>query len=72
MLVAGGSRDCIACTIDATEVYAPSSGSWAVTDSIHTSRADYTATLLPDRTVLVAGGQSNGYATPTSELYMTQ
>jgi N-acetylneuraminic acid mutarotase len=72
VLVAGGATKCDTCTIDAAEVYAPSSGSWAGTDSMHMPRADYTATLLPDGTVLVAGGQRDGEATPTSELYMTR
>jgi WD40 repeat protein len=76
VLVAGGATgatDCPTSTCTGVAaVYAPSSGSWAVTDSMHTPRADHTATLLSDGTILVTGGQDDGIATPTSELYMTR
>jgi N-acetylneuraminic acid mutarotase len=45
------------------------SGTWAFTGSLHTSRDGHTATLLPNGTVLVAGGELNGQAENSSEVY---
>jgi hypothetical protein len=51
------------------ELYDPASGTWTVTGSMVTPRADHTATLLPDGRVLLAGGHDWENATATAELY---
>jgi hypothetical protein len=45
------------------------SGTWAFTGSLHTSRDGHTATLLPDGTVLAAGGELNNNALNSAEVY---
>ena len=48
----------------------PSDGIWTVTGSLNTGRFEYTATLLPNGMVLVAGGfDSNNNVLATAELY---
>jgi len=49
------------------EVYDPATGTWSPTGSIAVLRYYYSATLLPDGSVLVAGGYSG--PTATAELY---
>ena len=43
------------------EIYGSSNGSWAPTDSMNSTRANHTATLLQDGKVLVAGGYKYGF-----------
>jgi len=45
------------------------SGTWRLTGSLHTARDGHTATLLPNGNVLVAGGENNNQALPSSEVY---
>jgi hypothetical protein len=62
VLVAGGWPTDGAHTFDplnSAEIYDPMTGQWTVTSSMRDGRTQFTATLLPDATVLVAGGDAN-------------
>ena len=48
---------------------AAASGTWTLTGSLHNSRDGHTATLLPNGIVMVAGGELNGSALDTAEVY---
>ncbi|HEV8252181.1 MAG TPA: kelch repeat-containing protein [Candidatus Limnocylindria bacterium] len=51
------------------ERYDPVAGTWSTAASMHTDRQYHTATLLPDGTVLVAGGTGSAENTATAEVY---
>lgn len=71
VLVAGGltgSLENIVTTASA-EIYHPDTGTWNLTGSMSVPRARFTATLLLNGKVLVAGGSNNGLSTATAELY---
>ena len=71
VLVAGGltgSLGNIVATASA-EIYNPNTTSWSLSNSMSAPRSRFTATLLLNGTVLVAGGSNNGFATATAELY---
>jgi N-acetylneuraminic acid mutarotase len=50
------------------EIYSPASGTWTLTGNLNSPRTAHTATLLPNRKVLVTGG-INGNALSSSEIY---
>ena len=53
-----------------SELYEPGSGTWVFTGSLSIPRSRHTATLLPNGSVLVAGGRAfTGLATDAAELY---
>jgi WD40 repeat protein len=63
VLVAGGFANCDDdfCFDNAeAEIYNPAAGTWTETGSMHVEREQFTATLLPDGQVLVAGGLNEG------------
>lgn len=72
VLIAGGNQggaspgSSAACSL-----YDPVAGTWSATGSLSTMRANHTATLLPNGTVLVAGGIMNEYnaIAPGAEIY---
>jgi hypothetical protein len=69
VLVAGGG-DPIGGHSDRTaELYDPANGSWSRTGDMTQARTGHTATLLPDGTVLVAGGHGGGPFFGSAELY---
>jgi N-acetylneuraminic acid mutarotase len=71
VLIVGG-EDTNGNTLKTAELFTPSgtNGTWAATGSLTTARNSHTATLLPNGTVLVAGGQdSSGSAIGTAEIF---
>jgi len=58
VLTMGGciGNDCLSNTTRSAEIYNPASGTWTVTGSMRTGRAEFVAVLLPSKKVLVAGG----------------
>ena len=79
VLVAGGysgkdnySPGASAYAFGSAELYDPGSGTWTTTGNLLQARFGHTATLLPDGTVLVAGGYSGNpevSALASAELY---
>jgi Bacterial Ig-like domain (group 2)/Galactose oxidase, central domain/Kelch motif len=68
VLVAGGGGFAAAMPLLASaEIYDPVAGTWALTGSLATARGGHTATLLPNGTVLVAGGDFE--AATSAEIY---
>lgn len=55
--------------VASAEIYDPVTGVWSGAASMHTDRQYHTATLLPDGTVLVAGGTGSNDHIVSAELY---
>ena len=55
--------------LNSAVIYDPTAGTWSVTGSMGADREDFTATLLPNGKVLVAGGFSNSSFSNSAELY---
>ncbi len=74
VLVAGGSTGSGSrvSTLASAELYDPATGKFSPTGSMATARQNHTATLLPDGSVLIAGGLTGyGYGFTLAELYDT-
>lgn len=78
VLVVGGDRglNAVPRAMVTAELYDPASGTWTATGSLLTGRYRHSATLLPNGTVLVAGGNvgssaelGNGCCLASAELY---
>ena len=72
VLVAGGSLDVFAAWADArssAELYDPVTNTWSPAASMSYGRYRFTATMLKDGGVLVAGGQDADEVTGSAELY---
>lgn len=70
VLIAGGSfgGTSVFNALASAEVYDPARGVWSTAASMH-ARHDHTATLLPDGTVLVAGGFGSEEMMASAEVY---
>lgn len=68
VLVAGG-LDNNNHAIASAELYDPMSGQWSRTSSMSTARVQATMTLLPDKKVLVTGGETATGLTASAEVY---
>jgi N-acetylneuraminic acid mutarotase len=68
VLVAGGASGGTISTetLSSAEIYDPATGTWTTTGSMTSARIYHTATLLPNGTVLVAGGSGSS---ASAEIY---
>lgn len=73
VLIAGGQVDAAGTITASAELYDPASGAFAPTGSMNASRAEHTATLMRNGPlagkVVIIGGEAEGSATATAEIY---
>ena len=71
LIAGGGSNGYPPSYLASAELYDPATGAFTATGNMVTPRADHTATLLPDGTVLIAGGFAVSLNAPSvrAELY---
>lgn len=73
LVLSAGGISCSNCNVqtNTAEVYDPTSGQWTAVAPMNQTRANHTATLLPDGRILVAGGIGNSGSTifATGEIY---
>jgi hypothetical protein len=69
LVVGGYSLSSVGRSTALSELYDPATGRWTQTGSLRTPRRNHTATLLPDGTVLVAGGFNSGGWLRSAEVY---
>jgi len=72
VLLAGSQRNpdnCVPCGIPSAELYDPAAGTFLATGDMITPRFSAATVLLPDGTVLIAGGGSTRAVTATAEIY---
>lgn len=73
VLLAGGTNQCYgpsSCLSDATtEVYDPTAGTFSLTQGLAAARSGHTGTLVPDGSVLLAGGIAGGTTLSSVEFY---
>jgi len=67
VLIAGGENS--TGTLNESELYDPSSGSFSAAANMATARADHSATLLADGRVLIAGGNNGGASIASTEIF---
>ena len=67
VLIAGGENS--GGTLNQTEIYDPTSGSFSEGANMNTARTGHSATLLADGRVLIAGGRDGGNAVATTEIF---
>ncbi|CAF4314768.1 unnamed protein product [Rotaria sordida] len=67
VLVTGGWGS-IVDSVNSTELYDPSTGTWTMTGSMNNARSLHTASILTNGNVLVTGGY-NVFILNSSELY---
>jgi N-acetylneuraminic acid mutarotase len=66
VLVAGGKNPMIQ---DSSELYDPSTETWAITGSMNNARYSHASIILTNGKVLVTGGFQNDAALNSTELY---
>ena len=72
VLVAGGyslNKDGILIALNTAELYDPNHDKWTSTGIMNIDRADHTATLLPDNSVLIAGGNNRYVSVNSADRY---
>jgi hypothetical protein len=69
VLHTGGYNEGVNVFSAGAELYDPSTGTFAATGNMTIGRSGHTATLLPDGTVLIAGGGVGSSSTVSAELY---